>query len=423
MEVAHFYFLREKNFKLTLFIKNRENKSMIYNKDNNNTFIPKSLKLLDLNSQRIGTKIFENKKNINVYEEKDKKIFVKDELITVNYNDCFKASIFRVSCSTGTDLEGNPRDLCKLSLSYNNDYPFTLTLQNFWKAEFAGIVTPGNNEITKLKGQIRLRYGYFAIFVEKNLLYSSSSSDSEKIKKEGYISNWELEFQTSEDNDILGKLALSKVYETNPLNYNETYENQLLENYGIVNPGSSVRLLFIYRIGLGNGVMDTQFGYDIPFFSEKEYSNAFNLNLRTLKVKTDLLENINSTNEWDLPVNFLMKNQLIQVITNYLAYSWSNLVQQYCDKRNGNDFVSNLLVWCPDVQYLTYTCSQLNINGKISTEDKNPYKYIEFTFNIADKEVNDVFYFTFVFNYAKGEESYQLTYGIQVTVTDSSQIL
>lgn len=408
-----------------------------FNSNLNNTFVPKYLKQTNSESEQLSDTLIENESDKLCFEDENTKIFLKEPLSVKNYAQCF--GLYGVSLRViGASKKEDINDLCNSGyISYSDDYPIKLYLYNIWKA-CASIGTNASGTtyqiINEDKSYIKMNNGYFCFSIPNDLdirflKYTQSDYQKQynKRMKEGYISSLYLSLNPSQDSENI----LSKIYYHNiELPYYEydtpsKLNDSLKTAYNITNyiSGNAMALYkFNFNGSTWYGGEGDGYGYDIPFFAEKTYNECY-LNISLSKIAKDDLKSYNIDNVVKIPVQLIIKNELIQILNAYDDLSWNNICEYVCSKSKGDDWYSEFQVWCPDSTYLTMIVNQINIKANVeegSSDNwkRKQFKYYKYTFNIKDKQVGDYFNLTFIFTYSQGEIYYQKTYNIKITVKE-----
>lgn len=398
-----------------------------FNSNLNNSFVPKYLKQTNINSVQQSDVLIQNQSNELCFENENTKIFLKEPLSVKNYAQCF--GLYGVSLSIqGASTVNDINDLCGSgSVYYKDKYPIKLYLYNIWKA-CASTKTNGDNIINEDKSYIKMNDGYFCFSIPKDLdirFLDYNSNDYDKRLKEGYISSVYLDLNKSQDSEDI----LSKFYYREILPYIHDYDtasklnNELIKKYHFSSIYGNAIALYEFNLNGSTwfGEEGNGFGYDIPFFAEKVYNECYlNINL-SKRISDPKSSSTYLTNTVKIPVQLIIKNELIQILNAYTNLHWNSSVEQICYKSENDNWYSEFQVWCPDSTYLTMVVNQINIKANVeegSSENwkRKQFKYYKFTFNIADKKVGDFFNLTFIFTYSQGEIYYQKTYNIKITV-------
>lgn len=402
-----------------------------FNSNLNNSFVPKYLKQTNIDSVQQSDVLIQNQSNELCFENENTKIFLKEPLSVKNYAQCF--GLYGISLGIqGASTVNNINDLCNSgSIYYKDKYPIKLYLYNIWKA-CASIKTNEDKStsyvINEDKSYIKMNDGYFCFSIPNDLdirFLNYDSNDYNKRLKEGYISSIDLNLNFSQDSeDILKKIYYDKIplnrYDNNSASeFNNKIKNQYHFSY------ISGNAMALYKFNLNGstwyGGEGDGYGYDIPFFAEKVYNECYlNIDL-SKRINDPKPSSIYLTNKIKIPVQLIIKNELIQILTAYTNLHWNSSVNQFCSKSKSDDWYSEFQVWCPDSAYLTMVVNQINIKANViegSSDDwkRKQFKYYKYTFNIADKEVGDFFNLTFIFTYSQGEIYYQKTYNIKITI-------
>lgn len=401
-----------------------------FNSNLNNSFVPKYLKQTDINSVQQSDVLIQNQSNELCFENENTKIFLKEPLSVKNYAQCFGLNGISLRIQ-GASTVNDINDLCNSgSIYYEDKYPIKLYLYNIWKA-CASIKTNEDKStsyiINEDKSYIKMNDGYFCFSIPNDLdirFLNYDSNDYNKRLKEGYISSINLNLNFSQDSeDILRKIYYDKIsLDIYGNNSASELNNKIINKYHFNSISGNAIALYKFNLngstwyGEGDG-----YGYDIPFFAEKVYNECYlNINL-SKKISDPKSSSTFLTNRVKIPVQLIIKNELIQILTAYTNLHWNTSVNQFCSKGKGDDWYSEFQVWCPDSTYLTMVVNQINIKADVTEGSsdnwkRKQFKYYKFTFNIADKKVGDFFNLTFIFTYSQGEIYYQKTYKIKITI-------
>lgn len=402
-----------------------------FNSNLNNFFVPKYLKQTDINSAQQSDVLIQNQSNELCFENENTKIFLKEPLLVKNYAQCFGLngiSLRMQGASTVNDIN----DLCSNgSIYYKDKYPIKLYLYNIWKAcaSKKNVNETTSNIINEDKSYIKINNGYFCFSIPNDLdirFLDYDSNDYNKRLKEGYISSIDLHLNFSQDSEnILRKIFYDQI----PLyiygnNSASELNNKIIKQYHFNFISGNAMALYRFNLNdstlYGEGEGD---GYDIPFFAEKVYNEGYlNINL-SKKISDPKSSSTSLTNRIKIPVQLIIKNELIQILTAYTNLHWNSSVEQICYKSKNDNWYSEFQVWCPDSTYLTMIVNQINIKADVTEGSsdnwkRKQFKYYKFTFNIADKKVGDFFNLTFIFTYSQGEIYYQKTYNIRITIKE-----
>lgn len=400
-----------------------------FNSNLNNSFVPKYLKQTDINSVQQSDVLIQNQSNELCFENENTKIFLKEPLSVKNYAQCFGLNGISLRIQ-GASTVNDINDLCNNgSIYYEDKYPIKLYLYNIWKACASTKREDKSTSyiINEDKSYIKMNDGYFCFSIPNDLdirFLNYDSNDYNKRLKEGYISSIDLNLNFSQDSeDILRKIYYDKIsLDIYGNNSASELNNKIINKYHFNSISGNAIALYKFNLngstwyGEGDG-----YGYDIPFFAEKVYNECYlNINL-SKKISDPKSSSTFLTNRVKIPVQLIIKNELIQILTAYTNLHWNTSVNQFCSKGKGDDWYSEFQVWCPDSTYLTMVVNQINIKADVTEGSsdnwkRKQFKYYKFTFNIADKKVGDFFNLTFIFTYSQGEIYYQKTYNIKITI-------
>lgn len=402
-----------------------------FNPNSNNSFVPKYLKQTNIDSVQQSDILIQNQSNELCFENENTKIFLKNPLVVKDYAQCF--GLYGVNLGIqGASKVNDTNDLCQNGdIYYKNKYPIKLYLYNIWKACAS---TTTNNygtifyTINEDKSYIKMNNGYFCFSIPKDLDIRFLNNDTNKYNKrleEGYISSIDFSLNFNQDIDILTKFSCREISldEYTKENSESEFNDKIKKQYHFDYISGNAMALYEFNL---NGALfyygtEGGYGYDIPFFAEKVYNECY-LNIGLTKKLSDPESSPTYlTNQIKIPVQLIIKNELIQILTAYTYSIWNSSVNQYCTKKTGNDWYSEFQVWCPDSTYLTMVVNQINIKADVSEGDSNnwkrkQFKYYKYTFSIKDKKVGDFFNLTFIFTYSQGEIYYKKTYNIKITV-------
>lgn len=398
-----------------------------FNSNLNNIFVPKYLKQINIDSVQQSDVLIQNQSNELCFENENTKIFLKEPLLVRNYAQCF--GLHGVNLGIQGALTVNDiNDLCSSSSIYiYNKYPIKLYLRNIWKA-CASIGTNGKNIISEDKSYIKMNNGYFCFSIPNDLdirFLKSTDSKYDKRQKEGFISSINLSLNPLQDSEgILSKIYYGNIaLNTNSYKSPSELNNYLLKTYNFEHiSGNAIAL---YKINLNGslwyGGEGDGLGYDIPFFAKKVYNECY-LIISLGKIEKDANDKY-LNNIIKIPVQLIIENELIQILTAYTSLHWNSSVVRFCSKSKSDDWYNEFQVWCPDSTYLTMVVNQINIKADVSEGDSNnwkrkQFKYYRYNYNIKDKEVGDFFNLTFIFTYSQGEIYYQKTYNIKTIIKE-----
>lgn len=402
-----------------------------FNSNLNNSFVPKYLKQTNIDSIQQSDVLIQNQSNELCFENENTKIFLKEPLSVKNYAQCF--GLYGINLGIeGASTVNDINDLCSSgSIYYKDKYSIKLYLYNIWKA-CASIKTNEDKStsyiINEDKSYIKINDGYFCFSIPNDLdirFLNYDSNGYNKRLKEGYISSINLDLNFSQDSeDILSKFYYKEILKGTYYGYNTASElnNKIKNDYHFSYISGNAIALYKFNLngstwyGEGDG-----YGYDIPFFAEKVYNECYlNINL-SKRISDPKSSSTYLSNTVKIPVQLIIKNELIQILTAYTNLYWNTSVNQFCYKSKGDNWYSEFQVWCPDSTYLTMVVNQINIKANVEEGNsenwkRKQFKYYKFSFNIADKKVGDFFNLTFIFTYSQGEIYYQKTYNIKIIV-------
>ena len=413
--------------------------NVIWNDKHKGLYSPKELSFEDKEGNPIQSNyrdtIIENKEENFVRKTENEEVYQVEEYITKDRIYCFNISDIRFVAGRNKFFDGERKNqnlFYSASRYWGRENLFRIDLRNIWRPYLVGLGKKDENgkpikvDISQDIGTLAFNEGYFAIICNKKYFYPPYWGGSEQVEgleeeeglfqAEGTRVNLLLSNLSEDDLEIFSKISFTDLTHTL---YGKTPEEQrtyLNDNYNI-SYLDNYRAIYFGKVSLdGRGGFSDLKNFDMPFFAEKEMEGMI-INMSILK---KVYGGSYEIGRIEIPTALNVKNQLIEIMTPYSSAAFDSDFF-YVYKTVNEGWTSHFQVWCPDQQYLTYTCNQINIKANMEEKVFDQFRYLKYSFNIKDKKLEDKFYLTYMFEYNKGEISTKRTYQIEITVKHSPE--
>lgn len=366
------------------------------NKNKMSNYIPNKVSILEDNVV-VGSS--NNTLNTKIYQNDNITLFLKEQVKTNNYVDCFsfKDNLFYITCSQGVSYLLNIEDT-KFDFEQEK---LIIQISNIWRAKWKG------DSIEEGRCYLTIASSNFCIGGIKTIIKKKYDNNSVN-NSEGYITDMNINIDYEEDS-ITKFLNLTPIYIQN-FNNEQQEINELKSRFNIIWNSN------YYTFGVPDGqpvVYKIDFdkignNYNIGFFSQKILSKStLDITFSRINSEGNLVKKT-----FNYPIEFNFKNQLIQICNNNLKNTLDFVISEETPKLQ-------FVIWCPDMSYFNYSINSIQdslVKPEI-TDFGYSYKLFTFTFNLDNYEGNENFYYILNCFYNQGEVSDNQVFTINFSVS------